>query len=208
MVAVANTSWIIVLSRWVLWPGFAYPAGTVFAFGGLAGLTSFSIAFFVNRRRLDRADPDQLAAWMQLSARWVSSAGWERFLDRIDLRIDVPAVSAADMIGPATAEPSAAVAARVGTARERQRQRYVEAGHPDIFTNAGAGPSLIEKLVNPDKESQTLLLQAAERFNLSARAYHRVLKVARTLADLAGAEKVGRPHLAEALSYRLNMAMA
>lgn len=129
------------------------------------------------------------------------------FLDRIDLRIDVPAVSAADMIGPATAEPSAAVAARVEKARERQRQRYLEAGHPDVFTNAAAGPSLIEKLVDPDKDSQTLLLQAAERFNLSARAYHRVLKVARTLADLAGAEKVARPHLAEALSYRLNLAL-
>ena len=59
-------------------------------------------------------------------------------------------------------------------------------------------------MVNPDKESQTLLLQAAERFNLSARAYHRVLKVARTLADLAGVDKVMRPHIAEALSYGIN----
>ena len=126
------------------------------------------------------------------------------FLDRIDLRIDVPAVSAADMIGPATAEPSSAVAARVAKARDRQRERYLELGEPAIHTNAAAGASIIEKVVNPDKESQTLLLQAAERFSLSARAYHRVLKVARTLADLAGAEKVARPHIAEALSYRLN----
>jgi magnesium chelatase family protein len=129
------------------------------------------------------------------------------FLDRIDLRIDVPAVSAADMIGPATAEPSAAVAARVDKAREVQRQRYLERGHPGIFTNAGAGPTLIEAVVNPDRDSQALLLQASERFSLSARAYHRVLKVARTLADLAGAEKVARPHIAEALSYRINFAM-
>ncbi len=130
------------------------------------------------------------------------------FLDRIDLRIDVPAVSAADMIGPADAEPSSAVAARVEQARETQRQRYTERGHPEIFTNAAAGSTLIEAVVNPDKESQALLLQASERFNLSARAYHRVLKVARTLADLAGAERVARPHIAEALSYRLNFGAA
>ncbi|HTN62466.1 MAG TPA: YifB family Mg chelatase-like AAA ATPase, partial [Devosia sp.] len=129
------------------------------------------------------------------------------FLDRIDIRIDVPAVSAADMIAPGgTAEPSSIVAQRVQLARERQRQRYLDANANGVFTNAAAGASLIEAVVNPDKESQTLLLQAAERFSLSARAYHRVLKVARTLADLAGSEKVGRSHIAEALSYRVNMA--
>ncbi len=127
------------------------------------------------------------------------------FLDRIDIRVDVPAVSAADMIGPATAEPSSVVAARVRAAREIQRERYLEAGHPEIFTNAAASPTLIEAVVDPDRESQNLMLQAAERFSLSARAYHRVLKVARTLADLAGSSKVARPHIAEALSYRLNL---
>lgn len=130
------------------------------------------------------------------------------FLDRIDLRVDVPAVSAAEMIAPVEAESSATVAARVERARERQRQRYIEAGEPDVFTNAAASSTLIEKVVNPDKESQALLLQAAERFGLSARAYHRVLKVARTLADLAGVERVARPHIAEALSYRINFALA
>ena len=119
----------------------------------------------------------------------------------------MPSVSAADMIGPATGESSAVVAARVAKAREVQRLRYAEAGERTVFTNAAAGPVLIEKLVNPDRDSQTLLLQAAERFNLSARAYHRVLKVARTLADLAGVEKVARPHIAEALSYRVNLAV-
>ena len=130
------------------------------------------------------------------------------FLDRIDIRVDVPAVTAADMIGPATAESSASVAARVSAAREIQRERYLRAGHPEMFTNAAASSSLIEQVVNPDKDSQSLLLQAAERFSLSARAYHRVLKVARTLADLAGSETVARPHIAEALSYRISLARA
>jgi magnesium chelatase family protein len=130
------------------------------------------------------------------------------FLDRIDLRVDVPAVTAADMIGPANAEPSSAVAARVASARDRQRQRYLELGEPGIHTNAAAGPTLIEKVVNPDRDSQKLLLEAAERFSLSARAYHRVLKVARTLADLAGADRVTRPHVAEALSYRVSLRVA
>lgn len=126
------------------------------------------------------------------------------FLDRVDIRVDLPAVSATDMIGARTAESSAAVAQRVEKARHLQRERYASLNVTNIHSNAGASATLIEQVVDPDTESQALLLQAAEKFRLSARAYHRVLKVARTLADLAGQAKVTRPHVAEALSYRLS----
>lgn len=131
------------------------------------------------------------------------------FLDRIDIRIDVPAVSAADMIeSGAPGESSASVASRVPQARDIQRERYAALGAEGVFTNAAASARPIEAVVSPDAESRALLLKAAEAFSLSARAYHRVLKVARTLADLSGSATVQRPHIAEALSYRLNMAGA
>ena len=123
-------------------------------------------------------------------------------MDRIDLRIEVPAVTAADLILPPPAEGSAEVAARVAAARDVQLKRYVDAGLPDIRTNAEAPAALLEEIAQPDVQGQKLLRDAAETMRLSARGYHRVLRVARTLADLDGAEKVGRLHLAEALSYR------
>jgi magnesium chelatase family protein len=123
-------------------------------------------------------------------------------LDRIDIRLDVPAVSAADLIMPAPAEPSAAVAERVAVARGVQRERYLALGLPGVTTNARCSPSIIEQVAAPDAAATALLRSAAEAMRLSARGYHRVLKVARTLADLDGADSVGRIHLAEALSYR------
>jgi magnesium chelatase family protein len=124
-------------------------------------------------------------------------------LDRIDLHIDVPAVSPADLALPPAAEGSAAVARRVATARARQASRY--AGVPvqrGIRTNSEADGVLLDEVATPEASGRALLIRAAERLRLSARGYHRVLRVARTLADLEGSPNVGRRHVAEALSYR------
>ncbi len=124
-------------------------------------------------------------------------------MDRIDIRIDVPAVSAADLIRPTVAEASADVARRVARARDIQRERYAVAGAAGISTNAGCSTAMIEKFAEPDTAGLQLLRDAADKMKFSARGYHRVLKVARTLADLDGKETVGRIHLAEAISYRV-----
>jgi len=123
-------------------------------------------------------------------------------LDRIDLAIDVPAVTAADLILPAPSEGSREVAARVARARDIQAARYAARGLAGIRTNADAKGPLLEEVAKLDSAGQTLIRDAAETLRLTARGYHRVLRVARTLADLDGAEHVGRMHLAEALSYR------
>jgi magnesium chelatase family protein len=123
--------------------------------------------------------------------------------DRIDLHVDVPAVSAADMTLPPPAQGSREVAARVLAARERQRARFagVTAERP-IRTNADADGQLLEEIAAPDGDGRRLLSEAAERMRLTARGYHRVLRVARTLADLDASEQVRRIHVAEAVSYR------
>jgi magnesium chelatase family protein len=123
-------------------------------------------------------------------------------MDRIDLRIEVPAVTAADLILPSPSEGSAEVAARVAAARDVQLARYAAAGLPHIRTNAEAPASVLDSIAQPDSAGLKLLRDAAEAMRLSARGYHRVLRVARTIADLDGVEQIGRLHLAEALSYR------
>jgi magnesium chelatase family protein len=123
-------------------------------------------------------------------------------LDRIDLRIEVPAVTAADLILPPAAEGSAQVRQRVAAARAIQTERYAALGLPEVRANAEAPAALLEEIARPDNGGLALLRDAAETMQLSARGYHRVLRVARTLADLEGAARVGRLHLAEALSYR------
>ncbi len=123
-------------------------------------------------------------------------------MDRIDIHIEVPAVSAADLVLPVPAEGSREVAARVAAAREIAAARFKALGRHDLRTNAEADAKLIEQLAAPDSAGLSLLRDAAEAMKLSARGYHRVLKVARTIADLDGAENTGRAHLAEALAYR------
>ncbi len=120
-------------------------------------------------------------------------------IDRIDLHVEVSAVSAQDLTLPPPAEGTAEVAARVAAARDIQRKRYDAA---PIRTNAEADGEFLESVARPDEAGLALLAKAVDALKLSARGYHRVLRVARTLADLEGNEGVKRPHIAEALSYR------
>jgi magnesium chelatase family protein len=120
-------------------------------------------------------------------------------LDRIDLHVEVDPVSAADLALPPPAEGSDEVAARVARARGVQTARLEGTGKR---SNAELDGDLLDRFATPDEPGRKLMLQAAEAMRLSARGYTRMLRVARTIADLAGAETVGRVHVAEALSYR------
>ena len=122
-------------------------------------------------------------------------------MDRFDLRVEVPPVSFQDLDLPASGDTSAMVAGRVEAARAIQRQRF--AGEAQVRVNADANGTLLERVASPDEEGRQLLSKAAERIGFSARGYHRVLRVARTIADLAGRETVGRTDVAEAVSFRI-----
>ncbi|MFA5580362.1 MAG: YifB family Mg chelatase-like AAA ATPase [Paracoccaceae bacterium] len=125
-------------------------------------------------------------------------------MDRFDLRIEVPPVSFTDLDLPASGESSAQIAARIAGARAVQSARF--AGHAALHVNADAEGALLEEIATPDAEGRALLAKVAERFGLSARGYHRILRVARTIADLAGSDDVRLPHVAEAASFRLTAA--
>ncbi len=127
-------------------------------------------------------------------------------MDRFDLRVEVPPVAYSDLDLPGGGEPSASVAARVEAAREVQIRRFSQTQGARF--NADAEGALLEEIAQPDEHGRAFLTRIAERFGLSARGYHRVLRVARTIADLDGSPRVLQPHIAEAVSYRLALSDA
>lgn len=121
-------------------------------------------------------------------------------MDRFDLRVDVPPVTYTDLDLPASGDGSATVAARVAAARQLQSARFADIG---MRSNADLSGAALDEYAAPDAEGRELLTKVADRFGLSARGYHRVLRVARTIADLDASPDVRKPHVAEAVSYRV-----
>ena len=120
-------------------------------------------------------------------------------LDRIDIHLEVPRIEYEQLASKRAGEPSAAIRARVEAARTVQAGRFADG---PALTNADMGPRELERVVVLDAAGEGLMKAAVRQLNLSARGYHRVLKLARTIADLAGAELVSSGHVAEALQYR------
>ena len=125
-------------------------------------------------------------------------------MDRFDLRIEVPPVAYSDLDLPDGGETSAQVAARVATARAVQTARFD--GQGDMRCNADAEGKILDEIATPEPDGRALLARVAERFGLSARGYHRILRVSRTIADLEGSETIRQHHVAEAISFRLSEA--
>ena len=123
-------------------------------------------------------------------------------MDRFDIHIEVPAVSARDLTLPTPSESSRDVAARVIAARNIQTERYRGMGLDHIRCNAEVDGEALEAVAKPDKAGQEILSRAIDVMKLTARGYHRILRVARTLADLDGRAEISKIHISEALSYR------
>lgn len=122
--------------------------------------------------------------------------------DRFDLCVDVPAIAAGDLDLPPPAEGSAEVTARVASARAMQAERFVAAARPKLRVNAEAEGELLDAIAPLDPASRTLMRRAADALHLSARGWHRIVRVARTIADLDGSTCVRKPHLSEAIGFR------
>lgn len=123
-------------------------------------------------------------------------------LDRIDIHIEVPAVNPWDLANAKQGESSAQILARVTQARKIQAERFKKLGAPHLQTNSELKGEFLEKIAELDNDAQTLLINFSEKNHLSARAYHRTLRLARTIADLQNVQKILKLHIAEALSYR------
>jgi magnesium chelatase family protein len=177
---------IVTLSRAAV--SLTYPA----RFTMVAAMNPCPCGFHGDPARSCRCDPPSIERYL---AR-VSGP----LLDRIDIQLRVPGVRAAELAGESADEPSAAIRQRVGSARERQRARF--AGMTGIHANAQMGPRELRRFCRLDAAGEELLRTAMSRLGLSARAFHRILKVARTVADLAGEEWVGAGHVGEAIQYR------
>jgi len=126
-------------------------------------------------------------------------------LDRIDIHIEVPRVDYEKLSDTRLGESSASIQARVEAARDRQRHRF--AGSASIASNADMGPAEVRQYCKLDETGDALMRTAMSQMQLSARAYHRVLKLSRTIADIAGEEMIAPAHLAEALQYRPKMGL-
>lgn len=122
-------------------------------------------------------------------------------MDRFDLRLEIPAVGFHDLELTADGESSAVIAARIAAARAIQARRFHDI--PQVRVNAEASGAILDEIACPDREGRELIAKASDRLGLTARGYHRILRTARTIADLDGAENIRAPHLAEAISYRL-----
>jgi magnesium chelatase family protein len=128
-------------------------------------------------------------------------------LDRIDIHIEVPRVDYEKLSGDRLGETSESIRRRVQAARDIQNQRFSGNGSSDIVCNADMRIGEVRQFCNLQPEGQSLMRAAMSQLNLSARAYHRILKLARTIADLAGSDEIQSPHLAEALQYRPKIMM-
>jgi len=147
------------------------------------------------------ADPERACARVPICGQDYLGRVSGPLMDRFDLRVEVPPVTMQDLSGLTAKESSAEIAARVVIARHKQAERYRDI--TQVSLNTDAEGDVLEQFASPDAEGAALLEKAAEKFKLTARGYHRVLRVARTIADLDAQENVRKPHIAEALSYRL-----